>query len=189
MLTEKTSVTFRDVDFMFENSLFKVVADRNFPETDLVGIKVGPFKEGKEYEVQFWIAEELEKAGIVHFREEDMLDSAKLYKIHWKERIQSVRSVATLPEDFYPKLRRYLLKVKKEGTRNPEKMREHDKAVRLAQDVVNCRLKKIVSLASTPTKAHRLLQNLTVEERALYERLYNIINEWRNEILKVGCET
>jgi len=122
-LTEKTSVTFRDVDFMFENSLFKVVADRNFPETDLVGIKVGPFKEGKEYEVQFWIAEELEKAGIVHFREEDMLDSAKLYKIHWKERIQSVRSVATLPEDFYPKLRRYLLKVKKEGTRNPEKMR------------------------------------------------------------------
>jgi len=188
-LTEKASLTFRDVDFMFENSPVKVVADRNCPEIELAGFKVGPFEKGREYEVRFWVAEELESAGVVHFREEELLDSAKLYKIHWKERIQSVRNVAALPENFYPKLRRHLLRLKKGATRDPEKMREYEKAVRLAQDVVNCRLRKVVSLASAPAQAHRLLQSLTAEERALYERLHAMINEWRTKLLKGGKET
>jgi len=43
----------RDADFVFENTVVKIVANRNSPEIDLPGIKVGPFKEGKEYEVRY----------------------------------------------------------------------------------------------------------------------------------------
>jgi len=54
----------------------------------LAGLEVGPFEEGREYEIRFWIARELEKVGVIRFRGEDMLDVVKLTKIHWKERVQ-----------------------------------------------------------------------------------------------------
>ena len=81
---------------MFENKLIKVIANRNEEKIELAGLKVGPFEEGREYEVRFWIAQELERAGIVRFREEDMLDVVKLHKIHWKERVQPTNKVSTL---------------------------------------------------------------------------------------------
>jgi len=182
----KTLSSIKDADFMFENTPVKIIVNRNCPEIELAGLKVGPFEEGREYEVRFWIAQELEKTGIARLREEELLDAVKLYKMHWKERVQSVKQISSLPEDFYPKLRRYLAGLKGEAAKNPEKMKEHEKVTRLSHDIVNCRLKKIVSLASAPAQTDQILKNLTKEERVIYERLSAIISEWRSTILKVG---
>ena len=76
------------LDFCYENSLVKIVANRNCPEIKLAGLTVGPFDEGNEYEVYFWVAKELANAGMVHFREDDILDSTKLFKVQWKEGVQ-----------------------------------------------------------------------------------------------------
>jgi DNA replication initiation complex subunit (GINS family) len=151
---------------------------------ELIGLKVGPFEEGKEYEIKYWIAEELEKAGIANFSEEGQLDAVKLHKLHWKESVQPTNQIAPLMEDFYPKLRRYLANLKKDAIKKPENMKEYEKAVRLAHDMVNCRLKKIVSLSSAPAQTNQVLNNLTKEERIIYERLYFVISSWRNKILK-----
>ena len=43
LLIEKT-------DFCFENSLVRVIADRNSPEIKLSGLSLGPFEEGNEYD-------------------------------------------------------------------------------------------------------------------------------------------
>ena len=188
MLLEESSFI-KDEDFVFENTPVKIVASRNCPEIELVGLKVGPFEEGKEYEVRFWIAHELEKAGIARFREEELLNAVKLYKMHWKERVQSVRQISSLSEDFYPRLRRYLASLKREAVNNPEKMKEYGKVSRLSRDIINCRLRKIVSLASTSMQTDQILKNLTREERIVYERLSSIINDWRSKILKVGGES
>jgi len=174
----------RDADFIFENTPVKIVVNRNCPEIELAGLKVGPFQEGKEYEVRFWIAQELERAGIARFREEELLDLVKLNKIHWKERVQASQQVASLPEDFYPRLRRYLADLKSEAIKKPEKMTDYEKATRLSHDIINLRLKKIVSLASSPAQTNQILGNLTKEERLVYERLYRIISKWRTKILK-----
>ncbi|MEM2387253.1 MAG: hypothetical protein QXO50_04485, partial [Candidatus Bathyarchaeia archaeon] len=80
------SYKIKALDFMFENSPVKVVANRNYPEIKLAGLTVGPFHEGNEYEILYWVARELERFGVVRFRSEELLDSAKLSKIHWKER-------------------------------------------------------------------------------------------------------
>jgi hypothetical protein len=188
VLLEESSFI-KDEDFVFENTPVKIVASRNCPEIELVGLKVGPFEEGKEYEVRFWIAHELEKAGIARFREEELLSAVKLYKMHWKERVQSVRQISSLSEDFYPRLRRYLASLKREAVNNPEKMKEYEKVSRLSRDIINCRLKKIVSLASTSMQTNQILKNLTREERIIYERLSSIISDWRSKILKVGGES
>ena len=172
------------LDFMFENSLVKVIANRNCPEIKLAGLTVGPFEEGNEYEVLFWVARELEKFGVVRFRSEEILDSNKLFKIHWKERVQPAGQISELPKDFYPKLRRYMAKLSVEAANSPEKIREYEKVKQLTTDIVNLRLKKIISLASAPIQTEHVLKNLTAEERLLYEHIYKLINQWKTCILE-----
>jgi len=183
-LSAEPLTSIRDADFIFKNTPVKIMVNRNCPEIELAGLKVGPFQEGKEYEVRFWIAQELKKAGIARFRKEELLDLVKLNKIHWKERVQASQQVAALPEDFYPRLRRYLIDLKSGAIKKTEKMRDYEKARRLSRDIINLRLKKIVSLASSPAQTNQILGNLTKEERVVYDRLYGIISEWRTKILK-----
>ena len=174
------------LDFCFENSLVRVIADRNHPEITLTGLSAGPFEEGNEYEVQYWVAQELAASGIAHFREDDNLDATKLYKIQWKERVQIAGQISELPEDFYPKLRRYLENMKEEIAKHPElleKVQEHEKAKHLARDIVNSRLKKIVALSSGPVQTGQIQKKLTCEERLIYEQLGKIINNWKTQIL------
>jgi len=174
----------RDADFVFENRTVRVVAIRDSPEIELAGLKVGPFEKGNEYELRLWLARELEKSGIVHLREE-AFDQSGLRKIHWTERIQAVSRISSLPKGFYPRLRRLLSELKESSRRDPERIRDYELVKRLSQDIVDCRLKKIVSLASTLGHKDHILKNLTVEEMNLYEKLDRIISGWRSEILEV----
>jgi hypothetical protein len=173
-----------NMDFSFEHSLVKIIANRNCAEIKLPGLDIGPFEEGNEYELPFWIAQELDKAGIARFREEERLDMTKLFKIQWTERVQTVGQISKLPENFYPKLRRYLTELKEEATKAPEKLREYEKSRHVTQDIVNLRLKKIVSLTSAPPQTEQMLKNFTTEERFLYERLHKITQEWKTQILE-----
>ena len=176
----------RDADFVYENIAVKIVANRDSPKIDLLGTKVGPFKEGKEYEVRLWVAQELKKAGIARIRMDESLDLMVLNKIHWKERVQTSQKVTSVIEDFYPKLRRFLEELNEEAIKKPEKRSDYEKAVNLSDDITRMRLKKIVSLASSTSKTQtsQILRSLTKEEKSIYTYLHTIISEWRNEILK-----
>jgi len=174
----------QDIDFCYENTRVKIIANRNYPELKLAGVSVGPFQEGNEYDVYYWIAEELAQTGIVHFREEDNLDPTKLAKVQWKERIQVAGQISELPPDFYPKLRRYLKTAKQEVAKQPYKIQEYEKAKSLALDIVNSRLKKIVTLSSGPVQGEQILGKLTTEERLIYMQLGKIVNQWRSGIIE-----
>ena len=174
----------KKMDFCYENIFVKVIADLDYPKINLAGLSVGPFKEGNEYEVHYWVAQELVNSNIVHFSNED-LDSTKLYKIQWKERVQIAGQISKLPEEFYPKLRRYLAKSKDELSIHPEKVREYEKSKHLAWDIVNSRLKKIISLSSGPNQTDFILKKFTNEERLFYQELGHIINNWKEQILNL----
>lgn len=178
----------KNLDFRFENSLVKIIANRNYPEIKLAGLSVGPFEEGNEYEVYYWIAQKCAESGIAHFREDDCLDATKLYKVQWKERVQIAGQISELTEDFYPRLRRYLANIKEEITTQPDKVREYEKARHLAWDIVNSRLKKIVALSAGPAQTDQVLKKFTSEERLIYEQLGKIITEWRTQILEYKGE-
>jgi len=177
-------ISVNEASFIFENKPIKVIANRNEAKIELSGLSVGPFEEGREYEIRLWIAQELEKVGIIRFRAEDLLDVAKLHKIHWKERVQPSSKVSPLSEGFYPKLRWYLDYIKKASRTSSERLKELEKSTRTSHDIINCRVKKIVSLASSPPLTAQTLEDLTPEERTLYHHLHQIIDEWRNKILK-----
>jgi hypothetical protein len=183
-MPKPVSIHIKNMDFSFEHTPVKIIANRNCSEIKLAGLNVGPFEEGNEYEVPFWVAKELEKVGIARFREEERLDTAKLYKLQWTERVQTVGQISKLPENFYPKLRRYLMELKEEASKAPEKLREYEKSGHVTQDIVNSRLKKIVSLASAPPQTEQTLKNFTSEERFLYEQLNKLVHEWKTQILE-----
>lgn len=176
----------KDADFIYENTPVKIVANRNNPKIDLPGSTVGPFKEGQEYEVRLWVANELKKAGIARIRMDDPMDLMVLNKIQWKERVQTSQKVTSVPDDFYPKLRRYLEELNEEAIKKPEKRNDYEKAMNLSDDIARMRLKKIVSLASSSSKTQtsQILRSLTNEEKSIYSYLHTIISQWRNEILK-----
>ena len=177
------AVLIEKMDFCFENSLVRVIADKNYPEIKLAGLTVGPFEEGNEYEVYYWIAQELAASGIAHSREQDDLDATNLYKVQWKERVQIAGQISELTEDFYPKLRRYLADIRAEISEHPEKAQEYEKAKHLAWDIVNSRLKKIIALSSGPAQTGQLQKKFTCEERFIYEQVGKIISEWKAQIL------
>jgi hypothetical protein len=172
----------KHLDFRFENSLVKVVANRNQPEIKLAGLAVGPFEEGNEYEIYFWVAAKLAESGIVHFREDARFGATELYKVQWKERVQTAGQISELPEDFYPKLRRYIAETKKEAT-NLEKMQEHEKSKQLACDIVNSRLRKIVALSSGPAQTDQITKRMANEEHLIFDQLTKLVTDWRNRIL------
>lgn len=178
------------IDFCYENSMVKIVANRNCPEIKLAGLTVGPFDEGNEYEIYFWAAKELAQAGLVHFREEDMMDSTRIKKVNFKEGVQIPGQISDLEGDFYPKLRRYLQDLKAQATQSQqsEKFQEFDRAKQLARDIVNSRLKKIVALAAAPSQGEQVLKKLTIEEKIVYDQLVKIISEWKAKILENGAD-
>lgn len=172
------------LDFNFEHSPVKIVANRNCPEIKLAGLTIGPLEEGNEYETQYWAAQELERSGIVHFREDENLNTAKLNKVQWTERVQTAGQMSRLPDDFYPKMRRCLASLRRDSARAPERMLECEKARQLIRDIVNSRLRKIVSIASAPAQTEHTLKNFTKEERYLYDQLHSLISDWRMQILE-----
>jgi hypothetical protein len=81
-------------------------------------------------------------------------------------------------------LRRCLVEMRDGVGNSPEKMREYERAGHLARDIVNSRLKKIVSIASASAQSESGLRNLAGEERLLYEKLFRVINQWKTLILE-----
>ena len=63
-------------------------------------------------------------------------------------------------------------------------MREYERVRQLAQDIVNSRLKKIISIASAPAQTENALRNLADEEKFLYEKLFKLISQWKTQIIE-----
>lgn len=176
-----------DFDFDFKNISTKIVVLKNLRQLKLGSITIGPLKEDEEVETKNWIASELIKAGYARYIDEYSMDGISLNKIHWREtRLQTGRRISSLPEYFYPRLRRYVHSLKEKAMSDTSFAVEYDRSVRLAHDIVNCRLKKIVSLAASPSQTENILRSLTGEERSLYNDLHAKISKWNTDIFKVG---
>jgi len=174
-----------DADIQYQNSTVKIVAHMNLQELHVAETVVGPLQEGKEYEMRFWVALELVRAGYARFYEEDLLSFPTLNKIHWREtRLQIGQQISPLPDFFYPKLRRYLNELKHKTSSDVTFASEYTQAVRLARDIVNCRLKKIVNLAGS-TQIESVLKSLSKEEQGLFENINSVIMDWSSKILEV----
>ena len=173
-----------DVDLDFQNVPVRIVLTREIPFSHPATERLRSARVGQEVEAPYWVAEELVAADLAKYREEDLMDLAKLSKTHWRETIPSSTQLPSLESGFYCMLRRYLAKLEVEGRTDPIKLREYERADNLSRDVISCRLRKIASFAAGPGSSSDLLKNMTPEEQALYKRLSSTIAEWKAAILE-----
>jgi hypothetical protein len=172
-----------DIDFDFENSQTRIVLTREIPDTSSKLFRVLSYKMGQEVEVPYWTARELVQLGYARFREEDVLNYNALSKIHWRETIPASRQLPALQANFYCLLRRHVTDLKELSKQDQVKLRELERTESLVRDIVNCRIRKIVSLAASPTPSEELIQVLTYEERILYSILNKTIVDWKAKLL------
>ena len=182
-MSGEVAKTLKSIALEYDNIDVKVVAKEACPEMDIAGTKVCFAEPGREIDLKNWIAKELATSGLVKFSEDDYLTPVGLYKIHWRETIQGGMQISQLPEYFYPKLRRLLSELKEQGRDDIAKVQEHQRAIHLSQDIITCRLKKIINLASAPAQTNNILGNLTKEEQVLYKVFKNVIDEWRTNLV------
>jgi len=186
---EERALALGDIDFDYEDSPVRIMALTNIQEVTIADTTVGPLEEGKEFETRYWIAEELVKAGYARFREEDLLTFVTLNKLHWREtKLQQGLQVSPLPDHFYPKLRRFLSAARERSSSEPIAATQYLQGRRLAQDIINCRLRKIVALAASPTRAASAMQALTKEECILFEKVRLAVAEWEKRILDIEAK-
>ena len=100
-----------------------------------------------------------------------------------RERIQKTPALSEIKDDFYFKLNTFLTNSKINLKQNPEFKNEHDKLYNSALDLVNIRIKKIVSLASLSTHPEDLTIKLTPEEQFLFNEIKSTIVQWRNLLI------
>jgi hypothetical protein len=184
-MTLKDSVkAISDADSVYENLVITLVASRSIPDLLVDDAITGQIDPGQKFETRHWIATHLVEAGLAQFEGILKLDFSTLYKIHWKEtKLQTGRRISDLPEHFYPKLRRYIHLLKQHISVEATRSNEYHNAQRLARDILNCRLRKIVSLAASTSLTGEMIHKLSIEEQALFENLQTIISEWKSHIL------
>lgn len=176
---------FKTSNFKFDHQKVRLVALRAIPKISLAGEELGPIEENEYFEVQGWIADELIRNGYAKpANEEEKLTIVDIQKAQIVEAIQSPRNLSILPKDFYPKLRKFLKELEEKSRNDPTKKIELQKVFQIATDIVTSRVNKILILSSIRERDESLLKNLTLEERVLYEKLYQTVNEWRNSLFK-----
>jgi len=68
------------------------------------------------------------------------------------------------------------------------KLRELERTETLVRDIMNCRVRKIVALAASPTPSEEIMNGLTTEEKSLYTVLNRTIEEWKIRLLEESKE-
>jgi len=176
-------MTVDDIDFDFENSPVRIVLTRELPELPPKLSRMLSARVGQEAQVPYWTARELVQLGYAKFREEDVLNYNSISKIHWRETIPASRQLPALQPNFYCLLRRHVADLRAVSKQDQVKLRELERTESLVRDIVNCRIRKIVSLAASPTPSEELIQGLTYEERTLYSVLNKTIIDWKGKLL------
>ena len=175
------------VDTELENSPSRITLLREFPETRIGDRTLGPYRMGQEVDLSLWIAQHLVEMGYARFKDEEQLTLNALSTTHYRQTLPASNQIPELPRSFYFQLRWLIKDLKSLEVKDRTKARELDKALALAWDIVNLRVKKIASLGASGGQTTEVTSKLTLEEKALFEKVRQNVESWKKDIL--GSET
>jgi len=156
----------------------RIVPKEDFRYSSLLGVET-KLEDSVEAEVPFYIAEQLLDEGMADPAGK-VLDHKALAMIAWDER-HKASGISRVPEFFYRQLTLLI---------SSNKMTEKTRRIAEASaiEVMDARLKKILTYSLVPSLPHEILANLTPEESYLLELLRMVMSCWREEVLGVGRE-
>ena len=137
---------------------------------------------GSELEIPWWKAKILVDEGLADFIEKEKLDETYIQKKVWSEKAKP--QLEELEKPFYLKISNILNQLKKEFKLNPNPavIKKIEGLETQLNDLLSTRVSKILKMSfrGAPPK---ILENLTEEERWLYEKINQIIKIWVDRIL------
>lgn len=154
----------RAVEVEYENSQAQVVLSKDVQKLTLLGQVLENLRAGAPLKVYRWVARRLVEAGVAK-PSEKVLEQRNILQLEWRERNNS-SELQPAPEYFY-------LRVLEEA-RGDKGARE---LLPRVKDIYSLRLNKILSLAAKRVSPS-MVENITTEERALYEAILAVVEEW-----------
>ncbi|MEM2226215.1 MAG: hypothetical protein QXW19_01225 [Candidatus Bathyarchaeia archaeon] len=170
-------MSFGDIHIEFENSPIKTRFIK--PVKLRVCGKDLEASAGAEMELLYWIAMKLFEAGLAKPADSMRMDLIQLSKIHWRETVPATRQISAVGRDFYFKMREYLSELRAASRADGSKLMELEKAMGLFEEILNCRIRKILSIAAAGAESEEALKNLTPEERLLLEDVRSGVMAWK----------
>jgi len=129
--------------------------------------------------VLYWMALKLSEAGLAKPADSARMDLIQLSKIHWRETVPATRQIAAVGKDFYFKAKEYISELRAASKADGSKLIELEKAMGLLQEILNCRIRKILSIAAAGAESEEALKNLTPEERLLLDSVRSKVMDWK----------
>jgi len=156
----------------------RIVPREDFKYSSLLGVEM-KLENSVETEVPLYVAEQLFEDGIADPAEK-ALDSKALSMIAWEERHRT-NQISKVPDSFYRQLS--MLISSDDVTEKTKRVLEAS-----AIEVMEARLKKILTYSLVPSLPREVTTNLTPEESYILELLRFITSSWRKEVLGIGRE-
>jgi len=151
---------------------------KDFPTALIhLGRRIGPFKIGNPYSLEYYIARILVEEGYLKFDENKIINSAAIQKINFME--------STNPEPKPIEDMVYVQAAQRlsifENLLKDDKIprRDFSQLYSDVNDLIRVRLAKIIRLATQPQQL-KTKKLMTEEERILFDQISNSIHEWQN---------
>ena len=153
----------KGVEVEYENSQSQVILSTDVQRLSFLGQVLENLKAGAPLRLYRWAAKKLVEAGIAR-PSEKVLDQRNILQLEWRERNNS-RELQPAPEFFYLKV----LEEAREG--------DFKELLPRIEDIYSMRLNKLLALAAKRVSP-RMVENITQEERFLYQAILAIVEEW-----------
>ena len=128
-------------------------------------------KQGEILSIPRWIADVLSFEKLAEVQDMDMIVALKQAVV--KENVQGDFDLSTLESDFYIKINSFMQRLPQEDRNKIESM---------LNSLVRKRQGKIIRLADSSKMTSDLAKKLTIEERILFEKVYNNSINFKKQI-------
>ena len=129
-------------------------------------------KQGEILSIPRWVAEVLSSDKLAEVQDTDMVVALK--QAVMKENVQGDFDLSTLESDFYIKVNSFMQRLPQE---------DRDKVESMLNSLIRKRQGKIIRLADSSKMTSELAKKLTIEERTLFDYIYNNSVKFKKQIL------
>ena len=172
---------FHDREFSYRMAPVKVMVKKALQPIELDSFRLPEASEGTVIEMPRWVANILAGLGQIELQEDDI--NSELFRAVTRERIQTNLQLNPIREDFYLRLKEHFRALRETAETNGVARQAHDRVMISVHDLVTMRIGKILQLSALSSIPSDLFTKVTPEEKMLFEKVRELVSEWRRTLL------
>jgi hypothetical protein len=166
------------IEMQFTHNKVDTICIKDFPTPiTQLGRRIGPFKIGNPYTMEYYIARILVEEGYLKFDENKIINSAAIQKINFMESTNP--ELKTIEDMVYVQAIQRLSIFENMLKDDKIPRRDFSQLFSDVNDLIRVRVAKIIRLATQPQHL-KTRKILTEEERILFDYISDTIQEWQN---------